>query len=824
MEPAQEIYFVEQLVDVCGRLGHKHDHREPTMRVFQDVLSFERAKAHGEIVDGDRITFSSQVCDEDDADAEEQAKHITNKEARREKMRLALRGEEVEEEEVQGMFKPSSDDLNWVRDTWVPWVDSQSRKATAMAPNLHPLVVEAKEQKKPVPRHLRRQVARTASNYTYGLRLIAQMYQKSMEKKHGSGYRIQYRDFLDFGSPRHILLASPKKFLLDTWKEGSFFMKKQANAAHACLHKLVESECFDPGAIVKFPGGLTQQQAYIKHLKHLTYVETRAGVGGKLQQSIDIKQEYDRKLRETIWTENYGIGQKETMRADIKKFIQSEWMRSAEDLLMDQAHMVREGTATQLPLKEALMLTKAVTLRLLVLHGGRTEVINMTLREWLNRSQMTGLEHYTVIVERDWTKLTGLKGLVMPTLSLNQIDELLCAAYEVFRAFQWPNDKSNPDVGFFLNSKGTDYFVAGNGMEPSQLAPWTDVTLRADTPTSFRHAVSNFSLTTDEVTRLNLSFSNNHSLHTMNKFYIGLSDKAKAGVQALLKYRKEGINLNMNILTNSGRKLKVRGLGDVEARQAQSKLSAWYNAQLSLKGIIRKDAFYASCRDPTSWCNDESKYALVDLCAEEIKSGLRVGQVYLADLLLRGAKEKEGEPRVKGDEIDKAIISLIDSPRFKESPFSESLERLMINAARVRGVQLTDEELEDENKTSVQLDMTEKVCCRDWRKQLYRLTARGLSLNKSVVIAVALMEIWEATGTTTVYDFGSKLVNINVEKLMAEKRQLELAVIQADKKEVHEEDENHDATAVSPRTFVHAARRLDDNENAAAPFKRELKF
>ena len=705
-------------------------------------------------------------------------------------LRALLNDEEDMTDRPLSVFRPSDEDKEWVKKIWRNFINEKTKKNRKLGEEIHPDVKLALQSGADIPKLYQRQVARTAENYAYGLTFVAEMYQqKARTRKNDPNYQIRYSDFIDFGNnERHIYLFDPLDYLKNGWESGTLGQKKHFIAAHSNLQMFVWNECLSGAGQEKFVQahrgekyadimGTKDQETYLKLLDRLDRMKKQNSAEEWINQKINNRREKDQRDRDQIWANHYGIGKSEDVQTDIKMFLNSDQTIQAQNLLIEQGTPRRDGKELPpLSTKEWALGTRIRVLTIQVQNSGRTEIVNMTVGEWWERTQIEDALVYTVIIRRDWTKLTGFRS-EPAFLSLNAFDEALCIFYDRCRKIQhpklYPPHCSEPELlaqPFFVNCHGNAYIRPNHGVDKYHMQPWSNLRGRHETQSTFRKALANFSLNTDEVNRLNIAFANQHSKDTMQYWYATVNDKSKAAIKALQNYRENCLGIITIAPTAAGKKIGNRPTKEAAA----AALIRWRaNLEQNVEREKKEDANKERANIDKRGSN-ESRAALIELCMTEIQTGQPVGNYYLADYLLRRGKDAIKKKRTGESEIHKAILDVIDSARFFECPSSVSLRNIMVKVARNRNVEIEDGRWEDS------IDRLEHDCLFSWRSQLTQLASVPLGTRTSRIMW-AMFQIQEASGSKC-YNLGNHIIQTNIDSVLDRKLELELDLTNADRK------------------------------------------
>ena len=782
----------------------------PVDDVKSEEESFEEEKENNPAAEFNVIRLSQQL-EQTEKTASQQLKE-TNENARdrRTKMLEAYNGNEEGLTPDKSMFQPSKEDQEWLKNKWQPWVDCLTRKNAVLQDQQDISVVHAKANHQDVPKVYRRQVARTVDNYTYGLKLVATMYQKFGQEKYGKEYVLKLKDFLAFDSPDTLVqIKDPRIYLNVTWTWGTLPMKKMFISTHNNLIMFVKDEA-------RGQYGGFQHQQYVNWILSIHQDCLSAKLGTNIQTRILEQRKKNEEDRGKFWAKSMGVGDENSLAEDIGKYFESQYVKEANHLVFAQAKQQNPEKLSAIDFAKG---TRTVVMQLQITHGGRTERADMTMNEWWGREKEEKIEEYIVKITRYWTKQSGTKS-EYPVLSLNHNFEELCIAYEICRQIQFPEllkEENDPGAqSFFLNTEGNPYIRKKGGVDSWHMIPWMNATGRKNSPSIFRDAVSNFAIMTDLKTRINLAFHNNHSASTMVENYAKTSDKNLEGLKAIQKYRENRLRIAAEIHSQSGRKLTIRGstahISQAKALQKKHEIDI-------RKAIEKEDKLFQddSDRNHTGTANNESRASLIKLCSQEIKTTRPVNTYYLADYLLRRGEDKLQTQRMMYRDYTEAILSLVDSPRFKESLPAMSLTRLMIRASQFyhdKGVQEEDDD--------VRMGNVEDKCCKEWRTQLSRITSASVSDKGLIGISHALADIKIASGKDY-YNLGNihiKTVVANVIKTRDSHRD---AVLKAER---DMEDDVDDPDKVSPETAFRnmMGQRGRDQDQKESGVSRRLDF
>ena len=798
--PQEETYFEESfLQDQTGVIDNES--------LCMEQSSTDNGYSDGEVLvkmenetTDENETYSDSSNSDDDYDEEDVEEEIEGDEhkvtdtinRRNAILRALINDEEDLTDRPPSFFRPSDEDKEWIKKVWRIFINDKTKKNTKLGEEVHPDVVKALQSGGDIPKLYQRQVARTAENYAYGLTFVAEMYQQEARKsRNNPNYELQYSDFLNFAdNERHIYLCDPFDYLKNKWASGTLGQKKHFISAHAHLRRLVWNECLSAEGQTKFiqsyrgekyaqKMGIEAQATYMKLLERLGDLDRANQPSQWINDKIGARKAKDKNMQAQIWANNYGIGKSEDVQMDIKKFLNSEVTRHAQNILIKQGTPQKDGKVMPpLSKNEWALGTRIRVLTIQAQHSGRTEIVNMTVGEFWERIENKDALVYTVIVRRDWTKLSGYRN-EPAFLALNAFDEALCIFYERCRKIQHPHlyppacsDEQLFAQPFFVNGRGNPYIREKGGVDKDHMGPWTQLRGRKESPTTFRLALANFSLNTDEVTRLNIAFVNQHSKATMEYWYATLNEKSRAAIKALQNYREKCLGIDSEPTTEAGEKIANKPTKSAAIAQ----LIKWRAVVMGNVNREKKEDADKERTNIDKRGSNESRAALIELCLTEIQTGQPVSKekYYLADFLLRRGKDVIKRKRIGESEIHQAILDVIDSARFFECPSSISLRNIMLRVARNKNVEIGESDSEREESIS----RLEYDCLFSWRGQLNNLASVGIG-QRTARITWAMLQMQEATGSKF-YSLGNPIIQISIDTILARKSELELDVANAD--------------------------------------------
>ena len=737
--------------------------------------------------------------EEEDNEEEDNEEEFDNSRNRRQIMRQVIKEGNLAHNFPT--FQPDDEDLKWEKQVFRKEVLKRSGKIVANPDKVDPLVLEAIDTGGEWPKILDRQVPNTAKLYNQGLRQIAGFYQDERPN-----IVLHYRYFVAFGTDSFVRMSNPKQFL-ENWPEASLQGKKNFLASHARLLKIIRDAADSPRGQLDFAlpyremhtpeeaerRGSKDAAKYIAHLDKIKNGISQEHYWKQFAHQINNKRIDKQETKDILWNILEGTGSSGSLSQDIFKYLESTTAKEAEaDIIM-----AANDLSQPLSDKKFIKNTRYLVTRIQIFHGTRQEAQNMTVKEWDSRKDVPGSPGL-VVINRKFTKLEGKTD--EPTiLVLGLAETALCILYDMAKRVKFPELVAQPfyrKTSFFLNSAGNTYSDQhGNGLH---LTDWNRITGREDTINSFRTLVSNYSLTQDEVTRANLAFANNHSPATMSRVYAQAGSKVLQGIHALLKYREEQLD---QPATSNLQFTKIRLPKELMERQRENKIQE-YEENISRVVEIEKTEKKGTAKKGPA--NPESRCALVELIAAEIKSGTSVNDMFLADFLLKKPRKFIGVP-IKIE----AILRVIDSFKFARQPHTISLQEFLIDEARQQGPKNSN----DINDALV--DSIEKVVVEKWLKQLKKMSNPGIAL-KGWRIPAAFLEISIATGSLD-YCLGSDLIAQRIRNMVQKRGGLENG---ADKEEEEEEKD-----ALSPTSIVRLSRKNMKTANTSEPSgSRDIKI
>lgn len=726
------------------------------------------ASASGLVDGGDASEPESNVEEGNEDDWDEEME-VDNAGQRRQRMRQAIKEGELANPE----FQPDDEDDEWEKQVFRKAILNKSRKITSNPGQIDPAVFEAIETGGDIPKHLQRQVPNTAKIYIESLRLIAGFYQRDLPS-----IELHYRNFVAFGTDNFVRLASPKRFI-ENWTGASLEKKKTFVSSHNWLVKIVKKEATSNRGLLDFsipyiqtntPGeagrlGLKDKAEYIAHLKEITEDVDDEHYWREFARQIEAKRVDKQETMSILWGLGGGEDNSEGLSEAIFKYMESSTVQEAENSLITAAHDPSQPFSN----KKFIKSTRYLVTKIQIIHGTRQEAQNMTVKEWDSRRDVPGSPGL-VYISRKFTKLAA------PTILVLGLPETaLCILYDIVKRVKFPKLVRHPDyrkTSFFVNSKGNAYSDQhGNGLH---LTDWNRITKRGDSVNNFRELVSDYSLTQDDVTRVNLAFANNHSPATMCKVYAQAGEKVLQGIHTLLKYREEQLN-QPNIPV-----IKIRLPKDAQNRERANKVLDYDELLASHVEIETRTHKHISMNKGSA--NQDSRCSLVELCAAEIKSGPRINDVFLADLLMRESGYFFGIP-VKVQ----AILRVIDSFEFADQIQSISLQEFLVDEARRRGPK-NDNDIDDHL-----VDSIEDFVIRGWLNQIKKMRNPGIPL-QGYRMPAAFLTMAIASGSSD-YCLGSDLIAKRV-RAMRKSRE----------PEEKDEEENNEET-MSPTSIVQLNRK-----------------
>ena len=690
-------------------------------------------------------------------------------------------------------FIPDVDDLDWENKIFRQHVLLKSAKVTSDPAKVHSSVLASIAKGTKLDKKYERQVSNTGKLYTHGLRQIARHYQDLRPN-----FQLHYSHFLAFGTNNFVRLADPTGFV-EQWEGASVETKKNFMASHSSLMEIVRDRANWAEGALNFAQPYRQEHSteeaerkganeatkYIDYLDRLRNTIARKKPWEKMKRQLNSKRIDKQETEDVLWgSYRGGANSPESLSQASLKYLRSKTVQDAE------SNIINHSKTVPLTNDQWVQSTRYLVTRIQVEHGTRMEAQDMTVKEWENRKAVKGPPFGLVTIDRKFTKLEGKIG--QPTmLVLNVVDTALCLSYEMAKVVKFPELVDQPDYrasSFFINSAGNTY--ADHHGNPLHLTDWCRITDREDIPSTFRHIMSGFSLTTADTNKANFAFVNNHSEATMTRIYAQKGDKVLAGISALVKYRED--HLKQTDASNlPATQIKIPK--EIKERQTENLRRDWdqiLSRKVETETIQDK---LDSCRNGGP-ANDDSRASLVELCVAEKKTGTSINNFFLADILLR-------KPRLihmKTQQMVEAVLHVIDSFEFAHQEQSKTLQKLLVEEAREYGPQASNEISDD-----LILFIEREVIGKHWiQGQLNKLGNPGIKLSKFRLPA-AFMDIAATTGESY-YCLGSNLISNRVSDM------IKCREYHATGKEQEEEQ----ADAMDPRSIIELSRR---NLTAADP-------
>lgn len=513
-----------------------------------------------------------------------------------------------------------------------------------------------------------REITGTWDVMKYCLPKVVQKYQIVV------GRTLHFSDFFAFGTDELVELQDPNIFLRN-WDGINADSRSNFLSAHVLLWTLVLDDVKSLNGQQKFqrryigdknklPKAAQDQERYINALERI-----KKDIKEKNTWSILKTEAYSKRCEMDILKKQL-LTPPESMQRSIKEavdvYLSSDHSQNCEKLLISSS---QQGSVP-LEDKDFLDITRHVVLRIQIISGGRTNTHDMTMGEWHNREIR---EDGNVIIGRTFSKVEklGTDNFIL----LGPVEFCLCLHYESVRQIKFPYMSTKDDSdqqSFFLNSIGTTYI--GKSGSKGHLSKWSEITGRTGTITDFRRNMSDWSLSTDLVTRANTAFVNNHSTDMMIKVYASKDKKREKGIEALLQYRLKG--LEQSYLKHASL-FKIQLPKDFVEKQTKRKLLSYDS---SLKKIVQYERNLLEAQHDNvinKHASNESRAAFLEAITEERKSGaVNKKRGYLADKLLVRPK-----PYDKKDKIISNVLELVDSPQYANNPAVISLNRILIRAA-----------------------------------------------------------------------------------------------------------------------------------------------
>ena len=706
--------------------------------------------------------------------------------ARQKKMNVAL----IKEEPILDKFIMDDQDLEWELVVARKFVVINSKKYQSSKETMDPDFIISIMKGTQIPKDCARQLTGTWTTYQPFLRKIVTSYQHVEERP------LHYRNFFAFGTMDLVQLSDPEIFL-ETYENASPEMKKKFLASHNLLQELVLNVAISPQGLTAFEkpykdtetarrDGTYDREVFFNNIDLIRKSIENKSLWSKYSMRADAKRKHSDQLHNKL-LDSFEIKSNSKLKDAIEKFLASDFSIQKEKDLVYAA-----GTPTEkLSAQKWNEVTEWVVTRLQVFSGGRREASDMTVGDWENRHSD---ENGSAIIDRTFTKL---EGHLETFLHLDPAEVLIVDAYERARRNQFPELDKMERRGLksvFLNSAGNAYI--GKKGNPSHLSHWNAITDRCDVPTEFRDTMANWSLSTDLVTRANSAFVCAHSLEIMTKVYANREKKKEKGVQVLQRYRHEELGLKDSTTSRGRYEFFTKKLPpQLTDRQRQLRIDS-YDSELSKAIRTEKDSHLElHSETPEKPASTESRASLLELIAEEYKSGVAVSEDigFLADMLLKKEIGQQKKKYWKESKVFDAILNAIDSPRFAEHPAAISLSKILVMAASA--------------KLGNDVKGIEQFVLDKWVKQIERFTRRGTRL-KEFRTRAAFVTIANIAKTTEKYCVGNRAIAGQV------------AIMQNARKKLENDDQTNEELDVAENT---TPMKEDEDNNTNNTRKRKSK-
>ena len=615
------------------------------------------------------------------------------------------------------------------------------------------------EEGKPIPEELKYQLSGTWDNYQPCLRRIVTFYQEV------HGRPLHYQNFFDYGCISLVNLANPQTFF-EKWKSATPEMLKKCLAAHNLLLSLVENAAMGPSGVAAFnrlyddPKEATTKGPMDRNIFMSNLRDIKAGIkNNQLYSRYAIMAEAKRNHAKQLYNQltHFEEGKNPKLKEAVAKYMASNFTKESEDdLISASTYFTKESEddMSYIPLSTAkwINMTEWVVTRLQVFSGGRREASDMKVGEWESRNEESD---GSSTIDRSFTKL---EGTVETFVHYDKIETWILVAYQVARQNQFPElEKAERHhlQPFFVNSVGKTYI--GKKGNTKHLSAWNEITGRHDVPSDFRRTMATWTLSTDLVTRANSAFVCAHSPEIMTRVYADNQEKRKKGILVLKKYQDE--ELGKQDIGSSLERSKFFNFKlppHLAEKQRLLRLDAYDRA---LEKAIRVEQDHHKDQhdeNPEKPASTHSRASLLEIVAEERSSGIPVTEEFgfLADILL---KKKEGNRKkhVNRAITNKAILNVVDSPRFKEHYGANALAKILVQASSA--------------KIADDVETIEYEVIKKWLDQFGNLGKQGTQLQqlRNWDSFVRLANIAESSET---YCLGNLVIENQV-RMMQEARQ-----------------------------------------------------
>ena len=554
-----------------------------------------------------------------------------------------------------------------------------------------------------------REITGTWDVLKYTLPKVVIKYQQSIGKP------LHYANFFSFESEELIELQDPSLFLNQMDGINADSMSNFLTAHQFLWSKVVESvdssegnekykQRFE-GEQDKLSKAAADQDRYVRKLERIKNTLKRKETWLTIKKEAHEKRLEMEVLKQELLTSPNA--QSKDLKEAVDIYLSSALARETEDTLISNS---QEGSG---PLQDDawIEITRHLVLRIQIVSGSRTSAPNMTMLEWRDRQMR---DDGNVLIERTFSKVE--KDGTATIVVLGPIEYCLLLHYEAARKIKFPSldDQNLPhQIPFFVNSCGNEYM--GKKGNKCHLVKWIEITGRVDTVTEFRKNMANWSLTTDQVTRANTAFVNNHSPEIMTKIYAKNQEKRQKGIDALLQYRLEGLNQNY---LKTASVFTVELPKDMLERQTRQKIECYESA---LQKIIQHEQNHHKEQHNNLYnkhASTESRAALLEAITAERLSGNPVNpkRGYLVDRLLIRPKPKDSKVN-----IIEHILQLLDSPRFENNSSICSLINILIRAA-------SQIEMDENHELDDFISIIEDIVVNSWIMQIDNLARPGSKL------------------------------------------------------------------------------------------------
>ena len=649
-------------------------------------------------------------------------------------------------------FVMDENDIQWENCIARKFCVKNSKKWKASKETMDSDMAAIIEEGKPIPEELKYQLSQTWDNYQPYLRRIVTFYQQV------HGRPLHYRNFFDFGGVSLVNMADPEEFF-DKWKSATPEMLKKCLAVHNLLLKLVENAAMSASGVAAFDRryedpkeatrwGPIDRTIFMSNLRDIKSAISNKQLFSTYATMAEAKRNHAKQLYEQLT--NFKEGKNPKLKESVAKYLASNFSKEAEDDLI----YASTNNIPLTPLKWIKM-TEWVVTRLQVFSGGRREASDMKVGEWESRNEESD---GSSTIDRSFTKL---EGTLETFVHYDKIETWILVAYQVARQNQFPEleqaekRKLQP---FFVNSVGKTYI--GKKGNTKHLSAWNEITGRFDEQSTFRRTMATWSLSTDLVTRANSAFVCAHSPEIMTRVYANNQEKRKKGILVLKKYQDE--ELGKQDIGSSLERSKFFNFKlppHLAEKQRMLRLDAYDRAldkAIRVERDHHKDQHDENSEKPAS---THSRASLLEIIAEELSSGIPVTEEFgfLADILL---KKKEGNRKkhVNRAITEKAILNVIDSPRFREHYGANALAKILVLAASA--------------KIAADVETIECDVITKWLNQLGTLGKQGSQLQQ-LRNWYSFVRLTNIAGSADTYCLGNVVIENQVRMMQGARRKLE---------------------------------------------------